>query len=238
MALRRFLTASAVVAGIALLPGVAGAAVSATTGAVAPVPAPASLADGASTSNATISVITERSVTFTGPVAAALSTIYSWNGTSWAAGAPSGMNGLCVASHLLHYDRASGKGALSGTVRFSQHIIGILPVQPLLDVTDQVLGAPGTTYATHEATRGLELAAIVPGHDVLGRPQADTLAITAQTSTLHLVTDRLDEVRVLTLCDPPVVPEVSSAFLLPLTALAVAGIAVAAGRRRKRPRLA
>jgi hypothetical protein len=66
--------------------------------------------------------------------------------------------GTWVSCHLLHSDPVNPPILLSGAVRFSAPILGVISSSALLDASDGVCGWPVTTYPAPgaEAFRGLE----------------------------------------------------------------------------------
>jgi hypothetical protein len=109
--------------------------------------------------------------------------------------------GTDVDSYFLHTDPASGSSMYDGSVTFSTPILGVIVLSHTLDLSDSVLGAPGTTYPTGNADRGLELSA---NQDFV------TLSNNMETLTVHFFTHGdIDEVRVITAA----VPEPSSIVL-------------------------
>ncbi len=196
----------------------AGAAVSAVTGAAQIVSPPPSVALNTYESTTAIRVFNERTVN--------LGASLSASGMS-----PAGVMeartlnvGLCVQSHLMHFDRAgTGNVDLTGSATFAQPIVAIIPVNlaGILDATDAILGAAGTTYpAPGNSTRGLELTGNVNTRDVLTYSGAAPATI-----GFRLRGDTLEQMRVLTACAPdPIIPEVPWTVVLPLMSGAVLAI--------------
>lgn len=233
---RTFAAAAAMTAALlAVASSPAGAAVTGTTGQVVSVPPPSSVADGAYTSNTQIRVFAEKQVT----LAASLTIAEVWTPTgkqsqTWNVGA-------CFQSHLVHYDRASGDGRVSGSVTFGQPVIAVLPFVVGLTATDALMGLPATTYPGIDPLRGFE-----PASALVAAAEADSIVATNavtldfnlfERSTVGippLTSDsRMDQIRVLTGCDPePVIPEAGQVILLSLGTLGLLGAAVAYNRRR------
>jgi len=102
--------------------------------------------------------------------------------------------GTVVDSYLLHADTASGSHMFDGTVTFSAPILGVLVLSHALNVSDPILGAPGTAYPTGDSERGLEL-----------KPDQDFVSLSSdmRTLTVHYFTHgNIDELRVLTAVTP------------------------------------
>ena len=68
--------------------------------------------------------------------------------------------GTMVDCQFLFYDPVGGGPAqTSGSITMGGEILGIICLDGQLDATDAVLGLPGTTYATGQASRGFESGA-------------------------------------------------------------------------------
>lgn len=192
----------------------AGAAVSAVTGAAQIVTAPPSVALNAYQSTTAIRVFNEKTWSLT---AALNATGMSANGAMESITLAAG---LCVQSHLVHFDRVgTGNVDLTGGATFAQPIVAIIPLGAILDVTDSIFGAAGTTYpAAGNLTRGLEF--IGTNTDVLTYSGAQPATI-----GFRVRGDSLEQLRVLTGCAPdPIIPEVPWAIVLPLVGGAVLAI--------------
>jgi hypothetical protein len=168
--------------GVALGATSAAAAIVATAPAfVQVVPAPPSVVLGALTSNATLFAFDERQC-FPVP-AGGLATD---NGNIPA--------GIWVSSHFLHGDPVTNL-LLDGRVLFNGPILGVISSSGGLDASDAAYGAPGTTYPTGLAPRGLEAgtadayAIIAGGFGIAARMQVPPLSF-------------LDQIRVITRCCP------------------------------------
>jgi len=213
----------------------AGATVTGTTGAVVSVAPPASVDDGAFTSDTEIRAFQENTVTLSSATTMA---VWTWSGSSWTYQSTTFQAGTCFQSHLLHGDRVSGTSTtpLTGTVTFDANVLFVIPtnnftvpvigitIRPL-DLTDGVLGSPSITYSSGIATRGSDGAA---GGDSLVLSAPATLTV-GQASPSG---DAMDEVRVVTGCASPVVPETGQVVLLSMGALAVlVGAGTVAWRR-------
>jgi hypothetical protein len=223
------------IAGLALaaVAAPAGATVTATTGAVVSVAPPPSVADGAYTSDTAIRVFSEKTVTLSSTTTLA---VWTWQGAQWSYESKTFQAGICFQSHLLHRDRATGTSttALTGTVTFDGNVLFAIPtnnfsvpiigtIRPL-DLTDGLLGSPGTTYSSGIASRGSDGSA---GGDSLILTSPATISLSQASPT----GDAMDEVRVVTACQQPVVPETGQVVLLSAGALAVLAGAVAWRRR-------
>ena len=71
--------------------------------------------------------------------------------------------GETVNSYLLHFDPAGNTptgNTTIGILSFPYPILGIIVLDGSLDVTDNILGASGTTYPTGQQWRGLELGPV------------------------------------------------------------------------------
>ncbi len=215
------------IAAALLVAAPAGATVTATTGAAQVAAAPASVRPGAVESDTVVRVVTERTLTLSA------SLTVSVTDATGAMTAKTLLAGACLQSHLLHFD-AVGTGttsSLSGTASFSQPVLGVVPLSPLLDVTDSgavPFGLPGTAYPSGDASRGIEprIPVINPNGDLLMLSNPTTVGFTFRT-------DGFDQVRILTQCDPPpVVPDVPLPAMLSITAGGTMAVFAAFGRRR------
>ncbi len=57
------------------------------------------------------------------------------------------------SSHMVHFDASSGVANVTGSVTFSSAILAVIYENTLLDATDGLFGAGGTTYATFDPLR-------------------------------------------------------------------------------------
>ena len=160
----------ATVAGILSLAPASLAAITATTGNITVVPAPASVAVGAIENNTTIGAFDERQRrVLTQPLNLDITAVGNYDSGKPALTPGTVPAGTTINSHFLHADIiGAGPITLSGTITFDQPILGIEITDGALDVTDNPLGAPGTTYATGTADRGLDFSlgdkiALMPG---------------------------------------------------------------------------
>lgn len=213
------------ISAVVLAASPAGATVTATTGAAQVAVAPASVSPGAFESDTAVRVITESSLTITASLAVAVMDS-SGNVTTKTMSA-----GTCLQSYLLHFDTVGSATApsLTGTVAFSQPVLAVAPLYPLLDLTDGgtfPFGLTTTTYPAGTSSRGIEprVPVINPNGDILSLTNPSTVGFTFRT-------DGFDQLRVFTQCDPaPVIPEVPLSVLLPLSAGSTLALAVT-GRR-------
>ena len=220
----------ATAAAVLLFAGPAGASAISTTGAAIKIAAPASVADGVRASDTQIAVFDESQVTLSASLV-----VNAWT--------PTGATNInlqanaCLQSHMIHYDRATVDGRLAGSVTFSQAIVAIIPFAPGLYLTDSLFGAAGTTYPTGaDALRGFEGVAASGEADVLTQPTPSSLGFDLfERSTVLFTDSKMDQIRVITQCDPPVeVPEAGMVVLLSASAAAVLMGGLALARRRAR----
>ncbi len=186
---------SSILLGSSLLLGHAAshAAIVSTTGGVMQIAAPTSVAQGALESNTTIFAFDE--------------------GSSFG-----------LESHFIHFDKVGTTllppVSVMGTVMFDAPIVGVLFAAPLLNFTDGLFGAAGTTYPTGNPVRGTT-------------PPSDIFTVSGNLLTLNvdLVTigRGIDQLRVLTL--PTTVVPVPAALPLFLSALGFLGLL---GHRRSK----
>ena len=219
----------ATVAGVLLFAGPANAAAISTSGAAVKIAAPASVADGARTSDSQIIVFDESTVTLSASLV-----VNAWSPTG--AKNVSLQANTCLQSHMIHYDRATVDGRQAGSATFSQPIVAIIPFAPGLYLTDSVFGAVGTTYpGGSDVLRGFEGTAASGEADVLTQPTPASLGFDLFERSTVLVTDsKMDQIRVITLCDPPVeIPEAGTVVLLSASAAALLAGGAAIARRRR-----
>lgn len=234
--MKRALAGVALIAAfLTTIAGPAGAAVVSTTGALVSATPPASIADQQYTSNTEIRVLTERRVQIT----ASLTIAEVWTPTGKVTKTFDA--NVCLQSHLVHYDRASGDGRLAGSVTFAKPIQAVLPFVPGLTVTDPLFQLPGVTYPGIDLLRGFEPVAAAGETDTITQPDATTLGVDLfERSTVLLTDSKMDQIRVLTDCDDPtpVIPEAGTTILLSVSAVAALAAAVVVTERRRHARLA
>ncbi len=135
--------------------------------------------------------------------------------------------GTEVSSFFVHFDTPNvDHQSMQVVIQTDADILGVILTDSLLDDSDPILGAPGTTYPTGLALRGTT-SDPTEGNDkvVIGYPAdnyARTLIITFDVENV------LDQIRVIT-----VVPEPSSAALAFVAMVALGG---AVWRRRRTQR--
>jgi len=99
--------------------------------------------------------------------------------------------GTVISDTYFHSDPVLSSGTLfTGSITFSQNILGVISETSTLDATDSVLGAPGVVYAENDRARGLELA-----------PSEDQFTISADLRTLSfsvMTWGNIDDLRVIT----------------------------------------
>ncbi len=210
-----FVAAAAVILSAALP---ADAAVVSASGAAEIIAPPAAVGDGATESSTKVRLFNERQLNLT---AAVTLSFFNANGAL----VPRTLNtGLCVQSHLVHFDEVNARPAvLTGAAVFDMEIVAVLPTNlnilgvRLLDSTDAAFGLLGTTYpAAGSNGRGLEI--------FLGGDSLSYSAAQPNRLGFTLNTDGFDQLRVLTACAPdPVVPESSFVLLLPVSGAVVVG---------------
>jgi len=187
----------------ALVAATAQAGITATTGDVMEVAAPASTDLGATESETTIFVFQEQAAGYQLPgdidVNISQPGTYTWpgNGTNPAfTPATLAANMRVDGVYLLHFDRQLVEGfkKLNGSVSFDCPVVGIAVLTGELDASD-VLGAPGTVYPTGtQPNRGLEFEEFVA-------LSSDRLTLTAGLEIQDAVDNTLDQVRVVTACE-------------------------------------
>lgn len=118
-----------------------------------------------------------------------------------------------VDSHFIHFNDFGGP--ISGSVTFNNPIIGVAYTNTNLDISDPIVGAFGTAYATGDPFRGIN--SLPPG--------ASTVWINGNTIWFDLVVTAgapdFDQIRVYTLTPAP-------------GSLALLGAAGLVGARRRR----
>lgn len=182
--------------GAAALGSSAFGAVVSVTGQVSHIAPPPSLAFGVFADKTQAYVINERQgVQFSGGVDKYLPVI----GLAYTVSnlAPAILpNPTWVDSHLIHFDNngePSPYPAVTGTITFDGPIIAIICSLGRLDLSDAALGAPGTTYAAGELSRGISSVT-----DTFKLLSANTIQFTLQNS------QAMDDIRVLTVPGPGV----------------------------------
>ena len=116
--------------------------------------------------------------------------------------------GTTVNSYLLHFDQVNGSQNYTGTVAFSNTIVGVMLLPFALGESDAELGATGTVYPTNSSggtfvnRRGLDFGEST---------QLDALEIVDSTTIEFSVTSAnlIDQIRVVT--SATAVPEPSTA---------------------------
>lgn len=99
-----------------------------------------------------------------------------------------------VDSHLIHFDNngePSPYPSVTGTVTFDGPIIAIICSLGRLDLSDAALGAPGTTYAAGELSRGISSVT-----DTFKLLSPNTIQFTLANA------QAMDDIRVLTVPGP------------------------------------
>ncbi|MEM1203654.1 MAG: hypothetical protein AAGN66_10535 [Acidobacteriota bacterium] len=107
--------------------------------------------------------------------------------------------GTRVSCHFLHFD-PNGSVGLGGDITFDSDIVGVIVADPTLDASDDVCGLPGTAYPTGTPVRGAEQ----PG---------DVVSIDLATRTVRVnwfASDPGDQMRVITECTEPGIPEIEA----------------------------
>jgi hypothetical protein len=186
-------------------------AVVSVTGQVSHIAPPPSLAFGVFADKTKAYVINERQgVQFSGGVDKYLPTV----GVAYTTFnlAPALLPGpTWVDSHLIHFDNngePSPYPSVTGTVTFDGPIIAIICSLGRLDLSDAALGAPGTTYAAGELSRGI--SSVIDTFKLLS---PNTIQFTLANG------QAMDDIRVLTVPGPGAV------------AVGLAGLIVARRRR-------
>ncbi|HEY4310200.1 MAG TPA: PEP-CTERM sorting domain-containing protein [Pirellulales bacterium] len=166
------------------------------------IPAPANVTPGNLESDKRIRVFAEQQHL---TLAHDLAVDITVPGTSPAGGVPnlsigSIAAGTLVDSYLLHFDDAGTPGDpvhITGSIAFSDDILGIIVLAQSLDGTDAYPGLTTTIYPFGDAARGLEL------HDGNG---SDSITFSTDLHTIALDFHNIkntDEVRVITASTVP-----------------------------------
>lgn len=142
-----------------------------TTGAIAVIDPPSSVEKGALESDTNIHLFHESGDCLeSGSLAVDITEPGTYVGNAATLTPGTVDAGTCITSYLLHMDLESGGEYLSGSVTFSQPILGLIVLNNQLDASD-FLGATGTYYAKAadgEIGRRVELIASSPGRDEVG----------------------------------------------------------------------
>ena len=200
-----FSTKSVVVVCLLSLCGAAGASITGTTGQALQIGAPPSCLPGALMGPPAYCWDEQANVT-SGALAVNL-----FNNGIYTGPTPNfGVIGGQFDSHFIHFDALSGVANVTGTVTFSQAIVGVIYDESLLTATDAGFGAGGTVYPTGNAFRSTSL-------NILGN---STIGVSGNTLYFDLWAfapgNYLSEIRVLTHS----VPTPGSVALLGLGGLA------------------
>lgn len=122
--------------------------------------------------------------------------------------------GTTVDSHFVHFDPVDSHLVLgrSGSVTFSDRILGVILTDDTLDGTDDQLGLSGTSYPYGLSYRGVEVST---------KSSRDKISLSSDRRTLMIdrfgASNAVDQLRVVT------VPEPASLALVGLGALAILG---------------
>jgi hypothetical protein len=196
--MRKVLIGAAVLAASLMATGTGSSAIVGTQGAARKVPAPPSVVQGAFESDTYEEAFDERqNVVLPIAVATDISTpgLYASSASLTPGSIPAGTR---VSSEMVHCDRVGRSGSdlfLDGTVTTDSDILGIAILEPSLDATDAILGAPGTTYPTGDFQRRLNL----DSQDDFVVFQVDRRTVEIQCD---LTTD-VDQVRIITAANQP-----------------------------------
>lgn len=137
-----------VVSSLAVACGAADASIISTTGAATQIASPPSCMPGALIGPPAYCWNEQTNVT-----ASALPVNLTANGLYTGPTPNFGMIGGQFDSHFIHFDALSGVANVSGTVTFSQAIVGVIYDESLLSMSDGAFGAFGTVYPTGNAFR-------------------------------------------------------------------------------------
>jgi len=158
------------------------------TGAVTYTGPLADVTPGVTQSNTAISLIYEQTKPLAGPVSVDITT----PGTVSAIGdltTGTILAGTVVTSHYLHFDAVTGGTILTGSVTFSEDILGVIVTDANLDGSNAELARATTIYPSAVANVGVELP-----NDVI------TLSADRRTLTVTLTAagaTHLDNIRVI-----------------------------------------
>lgn len=139
----------------------------------------------------------------------------TYSGGSWGPVVAGGV----FDSHMIHFDAAQGVAVVQGSVTFSGNIVAVIYENSLLDISDGLLGAPGTSYLTGNPLRSHSTNLGASSYTVAG----NTLSFILWANAFPGHPNYIAELRVLT----DSVPGPGAAALLGL-----AGVAGRRGRRR------
>jgi MYXO-CTERM domain-containing protein len=137
----------------------------------------------------------------------------TFTGGSWGPSLAAGV----FDSHMIHFDAGQGVAVVQGSVSFSGTIIAVIYENNLLDISDGLLGAPGTTYATGDPFRSHSSALGASSYTVAG----NTISFTLWANSIAAWPNNMAQLRVLT--DSVPAPG----------AVALLGLAGFVGRRRR-----
>lgn len=138
----------------------------------------------------------------------------TFTGGSWGPSLAAGV----FDSHMIHFDAGQGVAVVQGSVTFSGTIIAVIYENNLLDISDGLLGAPGTTYATGDPFRSHSSALGASSYTVAG----NTISFTLWANSTAAWPNKMAQLRVLT---DGTVPAPGAVALL--------GLAGFVGRRRR-----
>ena len=138
----------------------------------------------------------------------------TFTGGSWGPTLAAGV----YDSHMIHFDASTGVAVVQGSVTFSGNIVAVIYENNLLDISDGLLGAPGTTYATGDPFRSHSSALGTSSYTVAG----NTLNFTLWANSFAAWPNKMAQLRVLT---DGTVPAPGAVALL--------GLAGLVGRRRR-----
>lgn len=138
----------------------------------------------------------------------------TFTGGSWGPTLAAGV----YDSHMIHFDASTGVAVVQGSVTFSGNIVAVIYENNLLDISDGLLGAPGTAYATGDPFRSHASALGTSSYTVAG----NTLNFTLWANSFAAWPNKMAQLRVLT---DGTVPAPGAVALL--------GLAGLVGRRRR-----
>jgi len=138
----------------------------------------------------------------------------TFTGGSWGPTLAAGV----YDSHMIHFDASTGVAVVQGSVTFSGNIVAVIYENNLLDISDGLLGAPGTTYATGDPFRSHASALGASSYTVAG----NTINFSLWANSIAAWPNKMAQLRVLT---DGTVPAPGAVALL--------GLAGLVGRRRR-----